>query len=99
MDANSYIAPFNERLHMFPDNPEIYTTIKKRTSMQVQTAKAEKLIQENKDSIMTTLPLLGMKHVLTINGQHPNKQEFLPLDSHPFDHYLVFVVAQESKKW
>jgi len=40
MDANSYIAPFDPRLHMFPDNENQYTSLKKRTSMQVQTAKS-----------------------------------------------------------
>lgn len=71
MDANSFIKPFDERLHMFPDSPEQYTTIKKRTSMQVQSSKAEKLVQENKDAIMTTLPF-KMKQILTISGHHPS---------------------------
>lgn len=71
MDANSYIAPFDKKLNMFPDRAEIYTCVKKRTSMQVQTSKAEKLIQENKDAIMTTLPF-HMKHVMKIDGEKPN---------------------------
>lgn len=97
MDANSFIPGFNERLHMFPDSAEQYTTIKKRTSMQVQTSKAEKLVQENKDAIMTTLPF-KMKQILTISGHHPSDKEYLPLDDHPFDHYLVFAVLEEKRK-
>lgn len=45
MDANSYIHPFDKDIFMFPDSAEIFTTVKKRTSMQVQTSKAEKLVQ------------------------------------------------------
>ena len=52
---------------MFPDNAEQFTSIKKRTSMQVQSLKSEKLIRELKDSIMTTLPI-EIKHVYTISG-------------------------------
>jgi 3-methyladenine DNA glycosylase Tag len=57
MDANSYIAPFNDHIHMFPDKPDQFTSIKKRTSMQVQSAKSEKLVKELKDAVMTTLPI------------------------------------------
>ena len=67
MDANSYIKPFKNDLYMFPDQPEIYTCVKKRTSMQVQTKKAEKLVQENKDAIMTTLKF-KKQLVMTIAG-------------------------------
>ena len=67
MDANSYIAPFDNRIFMFPDSANIFTTVKKRTSMQVQTKKAEKLIEENKDAIMTPLPF-QMRHVMKIDG-------------------------------
>lgn len=66
--------------------------------MQVQTSKAEKLVQENKDAIMTTLPF-KMKQILTISGHHPSDKEYLPLDDHPFDHYLVFAVLEEKRKW
>ena len=45
MDANSYIEPFDKRIFMFPDSPDIFTTIKKRTSMQVQSKKAELLVE------------------------------------------------------
>ena len=96
MDANSYIAPFDKRLNMFPDKAEIYTCVKKRTSMQVQTSKAEKLVQENKDAIMTTLPL-DLKHVMKIDGDKPNEKSYLPLDEHPFDHFLIFAVVEEKK--
>lgn len=71
MDANSYIPPFDKEIYMFPDSSDIFTTVKKRTSMQVQTSKAEKLVQENKDAIMTTLPL-KMAHVMKIDGEKPH---------------------------
>ena len=94
MDANSYIAPFDKRLFMFPDSENIYTCVKKRTTMQVQTSKAEKLVQENKDAIMTTLPF-DMRHVMKIDGEKPREKAYLPLDEHPFDHFLIFAVVEE----
>lgn len=96
MDANSYIEPFDKRIFMFPDSPNIYTTVKKRTSMQVQSKKAEKLIQENKDAIMTTLPF-QLKHVMKIDGDKPRDHIHLPLDEHPFDHFLIFAVVEEKR--
>lgn len=68
MDANSYIAPFNERIHMFPNQADQFTSIKKRTSMQVQSSKSEKMIKELKDAVMTTLPI-QQKFVYTIDGR------------------------------
>jgi hypothetical protein len=96
MDANSFIPPFDKRLNMYPDKPEVYTCVKKRTSMQVQTSKAEKLVQENKDAIMTTLPF-QLRHVLKIDGNEPSKNAYLPLDEHPFDHFLIFAVVKEKR--
>ena len=64
--------------------------------MQVQTSKAEKLVQENKDAIMTTLPM-KMTHVMKIDGEKPRDKVYLPLDEHPFDHYLIFAVVEEKK--
>jgi len=64
--------------------------------MQVQTSKAEKLIQENKDAIMTTLPV-KMNHVMTIDGNKPHDKVYLPLDEHPFYHYLIFAVLEEKR--
>lgn len=102
LDANSYIPDVNKQipqLNAFPDNSDIFTTVKKRTSMQVQTSKAEKMVQENKDLILTTLPF-KLKDVFTIAGQPISKDLFLPLDEHPFDHYLVFAVVEEKRiKW
>lgn len=40
MDANSFIPTFDKEIFMYPDSADIYTTVKKRTSMQVQTSKA-----------------------------------------------------------
>ena len=97
MDANSYIAPFDERIFMFPDSADIFTTVKKRTSMQVQTKKAEKLVEENKDAIMTTLPF-QLRHVMKIDGEKPEETAYLPLDEHPFDHFLIFAVVQEKRQ-
>ena len=96
LDANSFIKPFNEKIYMFPDIKDIFTTVKKRTSMQVQTLKAETLVKENKDAIMTTLPIREKK-VFTIAGNEPTDTNFLPLDDHPFDHYLVFVIVDDGK--
>lgn len=66
--------------------------------MQTQTAKSEKLIKELKDAIMTTLPI-ETKHVFTISGLEPAENQFLPLDEHPFDHFLIFAVVGEKRKW
>ncbi len=45
---------------------------------------------------MTTLPI-KLKNIFTINGKDPSKHEYLPLDEHPFDHYLVFAVCEDIK--
>jgi hypothetical protein len=46
---------------------------------------------------MTTLPIRERK-VLTITGHQPSDKEFLPLDDHPFDHYIVFTIVDEKRK-
>ena len=97
MDANSYVAPFDKRIFMFPESASIFTTVKKRTSMQVQTKKAEKLIQENKDIFLTTLPF-HMHHVMKIDGDKPEEKNYLPSNEHPFDHFLIFAVVEEKRQ-
>ena len=45
---------------------------------------------------MTTLPF-KMKHVMKIDGEKPRDKIYLPLDEHPFDHFLIFAVVEERK--
>lgn len=37
-------------------------------------------------------------HILTIAGREPTEQEFLPLDTHPYDHFLIQAILARSNK-
>ena len=45
---------------------------------------------------MTTLPI-DVSYVMKIDAQKPNENIYLPLNEHPFDHFLISAVVQESK--
>lgn len=53
------------------------TTVKKRTSTQGQYHKAEKIINESKDKIISTLPIENGK-ITYITGSKPSKENLVP---------------------
>ena len=55
-DLNSYLGAMKEEnLNIFPVEEEQITTIKKRTYTQGQFHKADKIVKESKDKIITNL--------------------------------------------
>ena len=55
-DLNSYLGVMKEEnLNIFPVEEERITTIKKRTYTQGQFHKADKIVKESKDKIITNL--------------------------------------------
>ena len=71
------------------------TTIKKRTVTQGQYNKADKIVSESKDKIISTMKILDGK-ISYINGAEPSKNNLVPTDEHPFDHFVV--VANLEKR-
>lgn len=70
-DANSYVDSegFNKSFSIFPANSSVITTRKKRTYLQPQYKKADKVIESCKDHIITTLPILNQS-VQTIDEKY-----------------------------
>lgn len=64
------------------------TTVKKRTMTQAQFHKGNKMIQESKDKLITTLRLKECR-ILYIDSTEPKKEDVVPKDDHPFDHFVV----------
>lgn len=62
------------------------TTIKKRTMLQAQFHKAEEMVQESKDKLITNLKI-RKERVCYIDGDR-STGIYLPTKGHPFDHYL-----------
>ncbi len=56
--------------------------------MQAQFNKSNKLVRESKDKIITSLKLKNTR-VCFIDQSEPNEGGVLPLNEHPFDHYIV----------
>jgi hypothetical protein len=67
-DANTFLESFDSNIHIFPEDKNTFTTLKKRTSMQTQSAKAEQVVKESKDHLISTLDLMGGQ-ILTIDGK------------------------------
>ena len=63
-------------------------TVKKRTMMQEQFHKGNKLVAESKDKVLSTLNILAAS-VRFINNQQPHAGTLIPTNDHPFDHYVV----------
>ena len=79
---------FDPSLQVFPQTSSHPTSLKKRTFAQVQHHKAEVVARDSKDSIVSSIPIVGGS-ISTISGQQVDSESFLPLDEHPFDHFLV----------
>lgn len=67
-DANSFLESFDSKIHIFPQDKNTFTTLKKRTYMQAQSAKAEQVVKESKDHLISTLDLISGQ-ILTIDGK------------------------------
>ena len=75
------------------------TTVKKRTATQGQYHKAEKIICESKDKIISTLPVTEGR-ITYITGNKPSKDNLVPTDEHPFDHFvLVANLEKRPHQW
>ena len=95
-DLNSYLGAMKEEnLNIFPVEEEQITTIKKRTYTQGQFHKADKIVKESKDKIITNLQI-RKGQVTYMDGTEPNEHTLVPTNQHPFDHFVV--VAQLVKK-
>jgi uncharacterized membrane protein len=79
---------------MYPRNPKEMTTVKKRTYMQGQFAKAEQIVYESKDKIISNLKILEGK-ISYINGKVPSKENLVPTNEHPFDHFVVVAILEQ----
>ena len=93
MDANNFLNKDilfkgeSKVFHMAPDHKDTPTTIKKRSFMQAQLKKAGDAVSEVKDHICSTLPIVASR-IERIDGEE-SKNELLPNDVHPYDHYIV----------
>jgi hypothetical protein len=67
-----------------------YTNIKKRTFMQAQYKKADKMIESCVDFLISNVEL-SYTRVCDITGQSKNRMNitYIPKEDHPFDHFLV----------
>lgn len=54
---------------------------------------------ETKDQIVSSLPVLK-SHTVMIDGKNFTDKTYLPCESHPFDHFLVWaeLVVHQPKK-
>ena len=87
-DLNSFLPPFSEAFHIFPEKETEMTTVKKRTFTQGQFNKADKVVRESKDKVISTLKISEGK-ISYITGAEPSNQNLVPTDEHPFDHFVI----------
>ena len=73
------------------------TTVKKRTVTQGQFNKAEKVVKESKDKIISTLKICDGK-ISYITGAEPSSQNLVPTDEHPFDHFVLICCVEKKEK-
>ena len=64
------------------------TTVKKRTFTQGQFHKADKVVRESKDKIMSTL-IINKGRISYIRGEQPSDTNLVPTNEHPFDHFVI----------
>jgi hypothetical protein len=63
--------------------------------VQLQSNKANVIVIEPKDHLISTRPLLFSENpkspwVGMMNGSFPGEKVYLPCRDHPFDHFLIF---------
>lgn len=76
-DLNSFLESFTPELYFFPDSADQMTTVKKRTATQGQYHKADKIVNDSKDKIISTLPILHGK-ITYITGEKPRNDNLVP---------------------
>ena len=79
MDANHWIESFKlDKLSwIVPIESDQHTSIKKRSYIQAQLHKADVMINELKDHIISTLPITDFR-IETIKGMESSKNCLLP---------------------
>ncbi|CAM6005157.1 unnamed protein product [Sphagnum balticum] len=90
-DINSFLQsekPFSDKFNCYPDSEKVLTTIKKRTMTQGQFHKGNKVIEESKDKIITTLKI-EKANTMYISGRIPKPDNYVPSNEHPFDHFVL----------
>lgn len=86
IDSNHFLGP-RAGLDIFPRSQDQATTCKKRSSMQCQFSKANQLVQEAKDHILTNGTLADLR---TLDAQGADVAgQLLPNERHPYDHFFV----------
>lgn len=92
-DSNAFVDPklFSQKFKVFPNHPQLPTTKKKRTWLQVQTNKSQQLSTEVKDVIITTMPFTDAK-ITTIYGKPASGFLFIPDTAHPCDHFVSNII-------
>ncbi len=81
-DLNSFMKAdngFEKIFKIFPENEEEVTTVKKRTMLQGQTHKGNKLVAESKDKILSTLKIVSGS-IRYINNKEANSNSLIPSD-------------------
>lgn len=86
MDANHFIKQHGN-FSRFPISEKDVTTRKKRTFIQMQYNKSNKLVEEVKDLLVSNLEITKGR-IETIE-QSVISSQLTPNDSHPFDHFIV----------
>jgi hypothetical protein len=90
-DANHFVDPkLFPNYHFVPNAEKTSTTSKKRTWIQLQTNKANVIVMETKDQLISTLKSVNHFVGMT-NGNWINQKLYLPCETHPFDHFVVCV--------
>ena len=77
-----------DTIKIFPCDENNITSCKKRTYMQPQFNKSDKVFADGKDQFFTTADFAN-SYVWTIDMQKASKKVNLPTENHPFDHFLV----------
>ena len=73
------------------------TTVKKRTFTQGQFNKADKVVCESKDKIISTLEIKEGR-TSYITGSKPSSDNLVPTDEHPFDHFVLVTVLDRKEQ-
>jgi hypothetical protein len=63
--------------------------------IQLQTKKANKLVIEVKDYIISTR-IISYKFIGMLNGDLMKETDTLPTNEHPFDHYVLYTELERK---
>jgi hypothetical protein len=88
-DSNHFLDPnVYPGFNFIPDVEKSSTTSKKRTWVQLQTSKANVIVMETKDHLISTRKMKNF-FIGTLSGNWMNEKVYLPSDEHPFDHFAI----------